>query len=39
MLKSKSIVLKPIVVCLFFSASLLCNAENTLTDGKGKTYV
>ena len=39
MLKRKSIVLKPIVVCLFFSSSLLCNAENTLTDGKGKTYV
>ena len=39
MLKSKSIALKPIVVCLFFFASLLCNAENTLTDGKGKTYV
>lgn len=34
MLKRKSIVLKSILICLFFSASLLCNAENTLTNEK-----
>ncbi|MGI5172359.1 alpha/beta hydrolase [Treponema sp. OMZ 840] len=34
MLKRKSIVFSSILVCLFFSVSLLCNAENMLTDEK-----